>query len=48
MARFTALGIPAVNYGTGDPSLAHHRDEYVPVADLVSVEAGLRSWLTGA
>ena len=45
VARFTSLGVPAVNYGTGDPSLAHHRDEYVPVADLVSVEAGLRSWL---
>ena len=45
VARFTSLGVPAVNYGTGDPSLAHHRDEYVPVADLVAVEAGLRSWL---
>lgn len=45
VARFTALGVPAVNYGTGDPSLAHHRDEYVPVSDLVAVEAGLRSWL---
>jgi succinyl-diaminopimelate desuccinylase len=38
--------VPAVNFGTGDPSLAHHRDEYVPVADLHRVEAGLRSWLT--
>jgi succinyl-diaminopimelate desuccinylase len=46
VARFTALGVPAVNYGTGDPALAHHHDEYVPVADLHSVEAGLRSWLT--
>ena len=46
VARFTALGVPAVNFGTGDPSLAHHRDEYVPVADLHRVEEGLRSWLT--
>jgi succinyl-diaminopimelate desuccinylase len=46
VARFTALGVPAVNYGTGNPSLAHHKDEYVPVADLARVEAGLRSWLT--
>ena len=46
VARFTSLGVPAVNFGTGDPSLAHHRDEYVPVADLHRVEAGLRSWLT--
>jgi len=46
VARFTALGVPAVNYGTGNPSLAHHNDEYVPVADLERVEAGLRAWLT--
>jgi len=46
VARFTALGVPAVNYGTGNPSLAHHQDEYVPVADLAAVEAGLRTWLT--
>ena len=47
VARFTSLGIPAVNYGTGTPSLAHHKDEYAPVADLRAVEAGLRAWLTG-
>jgi succinyl-diaminopimelate desuccinylase len=46
VARFTALGVPAVNYGTGDPSLAHHQDEYVPVLDLARVEDGLRAWLT--
>ncbi len=46
VARFTALGVPAVNYGTGNPSLAHHKNEYVPVADLARVEAGLRAWLT--
>jgi succinyl-diaminopimelate desuccinylase len=46
VARFTSLGVPAVNFGTGNPSLAHHKDEYVPVADLRRVEEGLRSWLT--
>jgi len=46
VARFTSLGVPAVNYGPGNPSLAHHRDEYVPVTDLATVEAGLRAWLT--
>ena len=46
VARFTALGIPAVNYGTGNPSLAHHKDEFAPVADLRTVEQGLRAWLT--
>ena len=46
VARFTALGVPAVNYGPGNPSLAHHRDEFAPVAHLRGVEAGLRAWLT--
>ncbi len=46
VARFTSLGVPAVNFGPGNPSLAHHRDEYVRVADLHAVESGLRAWLT--
>ncbi len=47
VARFSALGIPAVNYGPGDPRLAHTRDEYTPAAQVRAVAAGLRSWLTG-
>jgi succinyl-diaminopimelate desuccinylase len=46
VARFTTLGVPAVNFGPGNPSLAHSRDEHVPVADLHAVESGLRAWLT--
>lgn len=48
VARFSALGIPAVNYGPGDPSLAHADDERVPLAHIERVEAGLRRWLTSA
>src|SRR5690606_8988374 len=47
VARFAALGMPAVNYGPGDPELAHADDERVPVAQIERCAAGLRAWLTG-
>lgn len=47
VARFTALGIPAVNYGPGDPSLAHTREEYVPTAQVRSTYDVMRRWLMG-
>ena len=45
VARFSALGIPAVNYGPGDPNKAHADDESVPVAQIESCYQGLKNWL---
>ena len=46
VARFSALGIPAINFGPGDPNKAHADDESVPVAQIYSCEEALRKWLT--
>ncbi|MEK9519215.1 succinyl-diaminopimelate desuccinylase [Streptomyces sp. NPDC087908] len=46
VSRFSALGVPAVNYGPGDPIYAHKRDEHVPVDRIHHCEARLRDWLT--
>jgi succinyl-diaminopimelate desuccinylase len=46
VARFAALGIPAVNYGPGDPNLAHRRDERVQVAQITAAVDMLRRYLS--
>ncbi|WP_345380957.1 succinyl-diaminopimelate desuccinylase [Pseudonocardia yuanmonensis] len=45
VARFAALGIPAVNYGPGDPNLAHTRDEHVDVRTIARCTDVLRTFL---
>ena len=46
VSRFSALGVPAVNYGPGDPIYAHKRDEHVEVDKITHCEGRLRDWLT--
>ena len=46
VARFAALGIPAVNYGPGDPNLAHTREEHVRLPRIAECEQALRAYLS--
>ncbi|WP_019145016.1 succinyl-diaminopimelate desuccinylase [Aeromicrobium massiliense] len=45
VSQFTRLGVPAVNYGPGDPLFAHKADEHVPVEQLRQVEERMNRWL---
>ncbi len=45
VARFAALGVPAVNYGPGIPEVAHTRGEYLELAQIPECEARMRAWL---
>ena len=45
VARFTQAGVPAMNFGPGDPLLAHTRDEHVPTSDILRVHETLREFV---
>jgi succinyl-diaminopimelate desuccinylase len=47
VARFSAMGVPAVNMGPGDPSLAHARNEHVSISQVYRCREVLTAWLTG-
>jgi succinyl-diaminopimelate desuccinylase len=46
VARFAALGVPALNYGPGSAELAHTREEYVETHRIGECEKTLRGYLT--
>ena len=46
VARFTAAGIPAFNYGPGIPDLCHRADEYCPIENLGEVYDKLAAFLS--
>ncbi|MBM6590034.1 succinyl-diaminopimelate desuccinylase [Brevibacterium sp. RIT 803] len=47
VSRFSALGVPAVNFGPGNPLYAHKSDEHVAVTEVEVAARTLRDYLEG-
>lgn len=48
VARFSEIGIPAVNFGPGDALLAHTDNEHVKADEVRACYRALESWLTAS
>src|SRR5699024_4876633 len=48
VARFSALGVPALNFGPGNPLFAHRADDHVPIAEVVAATSALLTCLERA
>ncbi len=46
VAQFGQLGIPALNFGPGDPNLAHKPEEHVAAQEVLDAEAALVRFLS--
>ncbi|MFC4532500.1 succinyl-diaminopimelate desuccinylase [Sphaerisporangium dianthi] len=46
VSLFSSLGVPAVNYGPGDPNLAHQQGEYVSLEMVAGCERRMTAWLS--
>jgi succinyl-diaminopimelate desuccinylase len=46
VARFAAMGVPALNFGPGDPNLAHKPEEKVEISKIRAGAEVLRKWIS--
>ncbi|MEV4748224.1 succinyl-diaminopimelate desuccinylase [Streptosporangium sp. NPDC049248] len=46
VSLFAGLGVPAVNYGPGDPNMAHQQGEFVSLKKIADCERGMLGWLS--